>query len=398
MPTNQGRWLANAKVVDVEDGRLLAGHNVEIVDGHIRAVSSTLPPRPANVVDVGGRFVLPGLISCHTHLSIVFPMSATDPTENPAATVLRAAKRARDALAAGITTLRCVHEQNRADLWLRQARSRGWADVPRIFGAGQAITTPKGHGAGAAWVEAEGEEDFYRAAIEELEAGADHVKVAINGGLARPGEEISRSEMTDGELDGTVRAARRHGKYVVAHSAASGAIRQALGRGVRCFEHAYELDLATATLLAQQGAYLTPTLVVTRCEPWMKANGFAEANIATARSAADGHLEEHQERNRRRSAAAMRDGPAPGRRCRRAAGDGGGDEAARGGRALSARGPADGDHQPGPADGGGRRDRPGSPGIRADLIVVDDNPLDDLAALGTVRAVFQDGRPVKLAL
>ena len=150
---------------------------------------------------------------------------------------------------------------------MRDAQRRGWADVPRIFGAGQAITTPKGHGAGAAWAEAEGEEEFYRAAIEELEAGADHVKVAINGGLAREGEDISGSEMTDEELNGTVRAAREHGTYVVAHSGASTAIRQALARGVRCFEHAYELDPGTASLLAGQGAYITPTLVVTSKKP-----------------------------------------------------------------------------------------------------------------------------------
>jgi len=96
----------------------------------------------------------------------------------------------------------------------------------------------------------QGEEDFYRAAIAELEAGADHVKIFINGGLAGEGEGPSRSEMTDEELTGTVRAANEHGTYVVAHSGASRAVRQALERGVRCFEHAYELDSATASLLA----------------------------------------------------------------------------------------------------------------------------------------------------
>ena len=67
------------------------------------------------------------------------------------------------------------------------------------------------------------------AAGSELEAGADHVKIFINGGLARQGEDPSSSEMTDEELNGTVRAAREHGTYVVAHSGASKAIRQALG-------------------------------------------------------------------------------------------------------------------------------------------------------------------------
>jgi imidazolonepropionase-like amidohydrolase len=398
MATSQASWLANANVVDVEEGRLLVDRNVEIVDGAVRAITSTLPPGQSGVIDVGGRFVLPGLISCHTHLSIVFPMSATDPTENPAATVLRAAKRARDALGAGITTLRCVHEQHRADLWLRDAQRRGWADVPRIFGAGQAITTPKGHGAGAAWAEAEGEEEFYRAAIEELEAGADHVKVAINGGLAREGEEISRSEMTDEELNGTVRAAREHGTYVVAHSGASAAIRQALARGVRCFEHAYELDQGTASLLAGQGAYVTPTLVVTRCEPWMRANGFAEASIATARRAADGHLE-----SIRHAIAAgvpllcgtdlppaddVEGLPATVAEMRLLEGAG---LSRLGALQTATTNPA---RLMGVADEIGQA----CPGFRADLVVVDDNPLDDLAALGNVRLVLQGGRPVRQAL
>jgi imidazolonepropionase-like amidohydrolase len=59
---------------------------------------------------------------------------------------------------------------------------------------------------------------------------------------------------------------------------------------VRCFEHAYQLDADTAALLARRGAYLTPTLCVTRSESWMRANGFAEHTIANAASAADEHL------------------------------------------------------------------------------------------------------------
>ncbi len=398
MPDKGARWLTNAHVIDVTDGTVLRNRNVEIVDGAIRAVSATLPPAPGNVIDAAGRFVLPGLVSCHTHLSIVFPMSATDESESPAATVLRAAKRARDALDAGITTLRCVHEQNRADLWLRDAKQRGWAEAPRLIGAGRAITTPNGHGAGAACVTAEGEEGFYLAANEELEAGADHIKIFINGGLAREGEDVSRSEMTDGELAGAVRAASQHDTYVVAHSGASQAIRQALSSGVRCFEHAYELDTSTAALLAREGAYLTPTLVVTRCEPWMRANGFEEATIGNARAAADGHLESIKKAIAARVPLLCGTDLPP-------ADDVGGlpstvlelvllEQA--GLSRLSALQTA----TINPARLMGVQDRIGqvSPGFRADLIVVDDNPLDGLAALGDVAVVLQDGRAVKLRL
>jgi len=204
--------------------------------------------------------------------------------------------------------------------------------------------------------------------------------------------------MSDEELAGAVRAAREHDTYVVAHSAASNAIRQALGRGVRCFEHAYELDTSTASLLAGEGAYLTPTLVVTRCEPWMRANGFADANIASARAAADGHLESIK--NAIAAGVTLLCGtdlpPAD---------DVGGlpatvlemkllEEA--GLSRLAALQTA----TINPAKLMGAADRIGQvkPGFFADLIAVDESPLDDLAAFGTVRMVLQEGRSVKLAL
>jgi imidazolonepropionase-like amidohydrolase len=394
---SQTMWLTNAKVVDVASGEVHLGRTIEMRDGVIRSISSTLRPAQSNVTDVQGRFVLPGLISCHTHLSVVFPMSDTDPAEYPAATALRAAKRARDALAAGITTVRCVHEQHRVDLWLRDAKRRGWVQAPRIFGAGQAITTPEGHGAGAACVEAEGEEEFYLAARTELEAGADHVKIFINGGLAREGEDPARSEMTDEELSGTVRAAREHDTYVVAHSGASTAIRQALARGVRCFEHAYELDAETATLLANQGAYLTPTLIVTRCEPWMRANHFSEGTINNAKATAGCHLESIK--NAIAAGVPLLCGtdlpPAD---------DVGGlpatvvellllEEAGLSRQAALQTATTT------PAELVGAASQLGQarPGYRADLIVVDENPLDDLRALGTIRLVLQDGRLVTTA-
>jgi len=286
-------WFVNAHVVDVLTGDRMRRRAVETAaDGTIVQVTAAAPPGlpDAGVVDVAGRWLLPGLISCHTHLSIVFPFSATDEAENPALTAYRAATRAGQALRAGITTIRCVHEQNRADLLLRTAVRRGWCEAPRILGAGRAISTKDGHGQGAACAYAAGEQEFYEAALAELTAGADHVKIFINGGLAGAGEHYEQPEMTDGEIRGAVRAAAEHDTYVVAHSGEPIAIRQALAQGVRCFEHAYRLDQATAALLARPGIFLTPTLCVTRSETWMRANGFEEHSIRNAQGAADEHL------------------------------------------------------------------------------------------------------------
>jgi imidazolonepropionase-like amidohydrolase len=284
-------WFVNAHVVDAATGEVLRGRAVQTApDGTVAQVAAAAPPGVAGAVDVAGRWLLPGLISCHTHLSIVFPFSDTDEAENPALTAYRSATRAGEALRAGITTIRCVHEQNRADLLLRTAVRRGWFAAPRIRGAGRAISTPGGHGQGAACAYAAGEREFYEAALAELAAGADHVKIFINGGLAGADEHYERGEMTDGEIRGAVRAAAEHDTYVVAHSGAPEAIRQALAQGVRCFEHAYRLDDETAALLARPGIYLTPTLCVTRSEAWMRARGFEEHSINNALAAADEHL------------------------------------------------------------------------------------------------------------
>jgi imidazolonepropionase-like amidohydrolase len=293
-------WLVNANVIDVLTGERLRGRAVEIApDGTVAQVAAAPPPglpgRPGpaelaggGVVDVGGRWLLPGLISCHTHLSIVF--GEADEAENPALTAYRAATRATEALRAGVTTVRCVHEQNRADLLLRTAVERGWYQAPRIFGAGRAVSTPGGHGAGGGCAYASGEREFYAAALAELAAGADHVKIFISGGLNRAGEDLWQPEMTDGEIGRVVRAAEEHDTYVVAHSGGASVIRQALRQGVRCFEHIYSLDDETAALLARPGVYATPTLCVTRSAGWMRDAGFPANSIERHLAAGEEHL------------------------------------------------------------------------------------------------------------
>jgi imidazolonepropionase-like amidohydrolase len=287
-------WLTNCQLVDVETGSVHPSAAVEIQDDRITSVRTAAADRPdpaADSYDLGGRFLLPGIISCHTHLSVVFPFDATDEQESPGLSTMRAAARARDALLAGITTIRCVHEQNRADLLLRQSAREGWVQVPRIFGAGQAISTTGGHGWGMGCSYADGPEQFLAAARAELAAGADHIKVFITGGLAHAGEVMTGMQITAEEVGGAVRAATEKGTYVVAHAANSAAIGEALRAGVRSFEHAYELDDETARAIAAQGAFLTPTLCVTRMPEWMRTHAFTPDQIERALAAGPQHLD-----------------------------------------------------------------------------------------------------------
>jgi imidazolonepropionase-like amidohydrolase len=288
-------WLTNCQLVDVEKGSVLPSAAVEVTGDRIAAIHEPGGPAldvpAADCYDLGGRYLLPGLISCHTHLSVIYPFSATDEQEPSGLSVLRAISRAADALRAGVTTIRCVHEQNRADLLLRQAASDGWVQVPRIFGAGQALSTTGGHGWSMGCSYADGPDQFLAAARAELAAGADHIKVFITGGLAHAGEVMTGMQLTAAELGGAVRAASEKATYVVAHAANSAAISEALAVGVRSFEHAYELDDQTARAIAERGAFLTPTLCCTRMPQWMRDHSFTEDQVDRAMAVGPRHLD-----------------------------------------------------------------------------------------------------------
>ena len=285
------RRLTGARVVDVRTGRVSERSTIEIRDGRIHSVGPDQPPEgAAGDVDLEGRYVLPAPITCHVHLQGTYPYSTRDPSEAPQRTALRAARRATDLLGHGFGTVRSVHELNRADLHVRHAATMGWLAAPRIFGAGRALSSPGGHGDGLGAVVARGRAGFAEAAEEELTAGADHVKLFASGGLARAGETFEEPELSLEEMRGAVEAAAVHGAYVVAHAAGSATIWMGLDAGIRSFEHAYLLDGPTARAIADAGAFLTPTLVVTHAVDWMLASGFDASSVERSGAFADRHL------------------------------------------------------------------------------------------------------------
>jgi imidazolonepropionase-like amidohydrolase len=293
-------WLLDANVVDVRNGAVLTHAALRLEGGVISEIipQSAAPSARAagsdpddTVLDLAGAYVSPGLISCHTHLSIVFPFYETDEGEHPGYTALRAAKRAKDALQAGVTTIRTTGEHHRIDLVLRDMIARGWAEGPRIRAAGRGVDTTGGHGAGFGVVVADGPAEFLKAARAELAAGADHIKIFVSGGIAGRKEGFGETQVSLEEAQAAVYAARSHGAYVTAHAGDSEPIRMGLRAGVRCFEHGYHLDRETAALMAEADVWLVPTLVVSRSPEWMRANRFEEWTIAKSLAAAPEHMQ-----------------------------------------------------------------------------------------------------------
>jgi imidazolonepropionase-like amidohydrolase len=386
-------WLTGVRVVD-PDAATTAHTTLALEGGRISAVGAGVPDG-VTPIDLGGRYVAPGLVTVHMHLSIVFPFVDTDEDEAPALTAFRSATRAREALTAGATTVRCVHEQHAIDVTMREADRRGWFLAPRILAGGRALSAPGGHGQGSGSVYCSGPAEFEAAAHAELEGGADHVKIFITGGLAHAGERPEDPEMSDEEMRAVVRAAQAHGTYVVAHAGHHDAIRRAVDVGVRSFEHAYVVDDATAALLAQDGLYVSPTLAVTRSQDWMAAHGFEAHSRENARRASVDHLA-----SARRLVAAgvaitngtdippgdLTEGTSAVVREAELLAEAG--LSARGALAASTTTPAR-------MCGLERETGRVAAGLSADLLVLDADPTLDIAALRTVRAVVSRGRVVR---
>jgi imidazolonepropionase-like amidohydrolase len=250
---------------------LLRGGNVFGPDGSLRpadvligqdTIRSVGPrleaPGGAQVVELVGRAVLPGLIDAHTHLTHGYPGVVED---REAAQGVRASFQALRALRAGLTTVRELGSYRQADIALRDAIGAGRVLGPRMLCAGEYLRITGGHGhpKGRA---ADGVDEVRKAVREQVLAGADLIKVMCSGGAARSDESADASQFTAEEIGAIVEEADLAGRRVAAHAHPARSIRWALQAGAYSIEHGTFFDDECCDLAAEKGAFLVPTLNV----------------------------------------------------------------------------------------------------------------------------------------
>jgi imidazolonepropionase-like amidohydrolase len=209
---------------------------------------------------------LPGLINLHGHLdmdgSADFMTSALGLTEQTGA--LLGAHSAREALHAGITTLRDLGTKYATAISVRDAVEKGWINGPRIVAAGKVVCMTGGH----CWFlgrEADGPHEIRKAVRENLRAGADCIKVIATGGVLSAGVEPGNTQLDQDELDVAVREAHKAGRRVAAHAIGTAGIHNALRAGVDTVEHGCYLDDAALALFKSSSATYVPTLAAPYC-------------------------------------------------------------------------------------------------------------------------------------
>ena len=264
-----------ARIVDVEAGRYLAGHAILIENDRIKEVgpwAAVQGRAPADVVviDLGEATVLPGLIDCHAHLLSSMRARRTT-SENILVTVaemsaslraLQGAANAREALEAGITTVRNVgHSGVDGDAALRDAIDEGWVAGPRMQAATRKITPPGGQAlvlrqeVARAIVDLEflpvgGAEDARRAVREAQFHGADVIKIVM---------DVPPRSLAVDEARAVVAEAHRAGLKVAAHATTAAGIADAVEAGVDSVEHGDEASDAVLAAMARKGTALVVT-------------------------------------------------------------------------------------------------------------------------------------------
>jgi imidazolonepropionase-like amidohydrolase len=266
----------NARVLDAAAGTLCEPGSVLVEGDRIVEVSAgTLRSPNAERVDLAGRTLMPGLIDAHVHCAIT-TMNLAAMTSRPVTLVAHEAGRIlAGMLRRGFTTVR---DAGGADYGLAQAVERGLVAGPRIFFSGRVLSQTGGHGdftpredaprlcachihtSGFSHV-ADGVAAVRKAAREELRRGATQVKIMASGGVASPSDPIWNLQYSAEEMRAIVEEAHGWRTYAMAHAYTPEAIRRAVDAGVRTIEHGNLLDRATAEHMRAKGAYLVPTLV-----------------------------------------------------------------------------------------------------------------------------------------
>jgi imidazolonepropionase-like amidohydrolase len=285
----------NAHLLDAASGELRGGHDVLVEDERIVEVSGgPIEPRDADVVDLRGRTLMPGLIDAHVHATIT-TMDLAAMERRPASLVAQEARHVLEAmLRRGFTSVR---DAGGADWGLASAVDRGLLAGPRVFFSGRTLSQTGGHGdfrprddhpmlcacaihSSAFSHVADGVGAVRRAAREELRRGASQVKIMASGGVASPNDPIWNVQYSEDEMRAIVEEASGWRTYAMAHAYTPEAITRAVRAGVRTIEHGNLIDRPTADLMVERGAYLVPTLVTYfMIEEFGRSLRFPEASL-----------------------------------------------------------------------------------------------------------------------
>lgn len=393
-------YIKAGSLFESRSGRVSRDAVIVVEDDRITAVGGSDIDIPANaeVVDLSDSFVLPGVMDMHTHVvgnldNYFFAGYFQSPHRATIGGVVNAEKT----LMAGFTTIRNVGASDYADIALRNAINDGEIPGPRMAVSGPSLGITGGHcdsnSLNSSFEErsdgvADGPWAVRERVRKNVKYGADLTKFCATGGVFSKGTKVGMTQYTLEEMQAIVDESHTHDRRVAAHAHGNEGIKRAITAGVDSIEHASFLDREAIQMGIDRGTYFAIDIYNTEYTLEMgAANGVPEENINKEREvgtrqrqsftlavemgarvvfATDSGVYPHGD-NGKQFARAVRFGMTP-------------TQAIQSATTLT-------------AELLGWEDRVGeiAPGMFADIIAVDGNPLDDISELEDVDFVMKGG-------
>jgi imidazolonepropionase-like amidohydrolase len=266
----------NFQLLEPEIGALQGGHELLVEGDTVREVSDKpIKAEKADVIDCGGRTLMPGLIDSHVHVTLSEVNIRYLESIPLTLMTARAARLMLGMINRGFTTVR---DTGGADWGLKTAVEQGDIPGPRLFIAGAAIGPTGGHSDPRRRTDfgmrchccdamrfgmrqSDGVSEVLKATREQMRQGADHIKIMMSGGVASPYDPLDSLQFSPQEVAAAVQEANAFGRYVCAHAYTPEAITRAAHGGVRVIEHGNLINDATARLMAEKGMFMVANLV-----------------------------------------------------------------------------------------------------------------------------------------
>ncbi|WP_077919148.1 amidohydrolase family protein [Spirosoma sp. 209] len=233
------------------------------------------PAGTDRVLDLKSKTVLPGLIDMHVHLESETRRGGQIDafTQNVPDIAYKAAKHARTTLLAGFTTVRDLGGSG-VNISLRNAINQGLIEGPRVLTVGKSIATTGGHAdptngyrrdlmgdPGPAEGVINSADDAHKAVRQRYKEGSDLIKITATGGVLSNAKDGSGPQFTDEEVKAIVVAAKDYGFAVAAHAHGAEGMKRAIRAGVQTIEHGTYMDDEAIALFKKHGTYYVPTII-----------------------------------------------------------------------------------------------------------------------------------------
>ena len=264
-------------LIDTDSGDITKAVTIRVIGNEISEVTKGYanPNKNDQVINLKQSFVLPGFMDMHVHLAQEYvPKAERESKIEPEYRALFAANAASKTLMAGFTSVRNLGDGGMETISLREAIRKGLAIGPRIFTSGKTIATTGGHGDPTNGMPKDNyspptpeegvidsPEEAIKAVRQRYKDGTDGIKITATGGVLSVAKSGENPQFTNAELTAIIATANDYGLWTAAHAHGKEGMKRAVVAGINSIEHGTYMDQEVMDLMKARGTYYVPTIM-----------------------------------------------------------------------------------------------------------------------------------------